>query len=151
MNEYEKIEMLKEKLQEQLNFIMKQKKVMETYKQRTNEEINKLRHDNKKLIERYMKIDRPINFTIQRPMARKCTRRSQSDCTNTIPRMNKMYVKELEAKVTLLHIEKEREKYNYVRQKSVNKELLKKFDDKQKNRLTEIMARNYLCNEYIVG
>jgi len=151
MNEYEKIEMLKEKLQEQLNFIMKQKKVMETYKQRTNEEIIRLRHDNKKLIERHMKIDRPINFTIQRPMARKCTRRSQSDCTNTIPRMNKMYVKELEAKVTLLHIEKEREKYNYVRQKSVNKELLKKFDDKQKNRLTEIMARNYLCNEYIVG
>ena len=151
MNEYEKIEMLKEKLQEQLNFIMKQKKVMETYKQRTNEEIIRLRHDNKKLIERHMKIDRPINFTIQRPMARKCIRRSQSDCTNTIPRMNKMYVKELEARVTLLYVEKERVKSNYVRQKSVNKELLKKFDDKQKNSLTEIMARNYLCNEYIVA
>ena len=74
MSEYEKIEKLKEKLQEQLNFIMKQKKVMEIYKQRTNEEINKLRHDNKKLIERYMKIDRPINFTIQRPVARKLQR-----------------------------------------------------------------------------
>ena len=151
MSEYEKIEKLKEKLQEQLNFIMKQKKVMETYKQRTNEEINKLRHDNKKLIERYMKIDRPINFTIQRPMARKCIRRSQSDCTDTIPRVNKMYVKELEARVTQLHVEKEREKSKFVRQKSVNKELLKKFDDKQKSRFKDYMSRNYLCNEYIVG
>tara|TARA_B100000902_G_scaffold395090_1_gene452889 strand:+ start:885 stop:1340 length:456 start_codon:yes stop_codon:yes gene_type:complete len=151
MSEYEKIEMLKEKLQQQLNFIMKQKKVMETYKKRTNEEINKLRHDNKKIIERYMKIDRPIHFTIQRPMARKCIRRSQSDSTDTIPRVNKMYVKELEARVTQLHLEKEREKSKYVRQISINKELLKKFDDKQKNKMKDYMSRNYLCNEYIVG
>ena len=151
MSEYEKVEKLKEKLQEQLNFIMKQKKIMETYKQKTNEEISRLKHDNKKLIERYMKIDRPINFTIQRPVARKFIRRSQSDCTDTIPRVNKMYVKELEARVTQLHIEKEKEKYKYVRQKSMNRELLKKFDDKQKSRLRDYMSRNYLCNEYIVG
>ena len=62
-----------------------------------------------------------------------------------------MYVKELEARVTQLHVEKEREKYKYVRQKSINKELLKKFDDKQKNRMKDYMSRNYLCNEYIVA
>ena len=28
---------------------------------------------------------------------------------------------------------------------------LKKFDDKQKNRLKDYMSRNYLCNEYIVA
>ena len=151
MNEYEKVEKLKEKLQEQLNFIMKQKKMMESYKEKTTEEINKLKHDNKKLIEKLMKIDKPLHFTIKRPHARKYIRRSMSDCTDTTPKMNKIYIKELEEKINELSIEKERQKIKCSKLESVTCNLLQKFDETKKNKYTEYMSRNYLCNEYIVG
>ena len=151
MSEYEKVEKLKEKLQEQLNFIMKQKKMMESYKEKTTEEINKLKHDNKKLIEKLMKIDKPLHFTIKRPHARKYIRRSMSDCTDTTPKMNKIYIKELEEKINELSIEKERQKIKCSKLESVTCNLLQKFDETKKNKYTEYMSRNYLCNEYIVG
>ena len=151
MSEYEKVEKLKEKLQEQLNFIMKQKKMMESYKEKTTEEINKLKHDNKKLIEKLMKIDKPLHFTIKRPHARKYIRRSMSDCTDTTPKMNKIYIKELEEKINELSIEKERQKIKCSKLESVTCNLLQKFDETKKNKYIDYMSRNYLCNEYIVG
>jgi len=151
MTENDKIIRLRYKMEEQLNYIMRQKKVMQSYKEKTTEEINRLKHDNKKLIEKLMKIDKPLHFTIKRPQPRKYIRRSLSDCTDTTPKMNKIYIKELEDKVTELSIEKEREKIKCSKLESVTCNLLQKFDETKKNKYTDYMSRNYLCNEYIVG
>ena len=49
MTENDKIIRLKYKIEEQLNYIIRQKKVMQSYKEKTTEEMNKLKYDNKKL------------------------------------------------------------------------------------------------------
>tara|TARA_Y100000992_G_C21033524_1_gene381519 strand:+ start:162 stop:602 length:441 start_codon:yes stop_codon:yes gene_type:complete len=110
------IKELKHRLEENINYTIRQKKYIESYRKKTGEELKRLKLDNKQLLNKLMKVDKPQHFTIKRPVPKKYIRRCNSDTTDLKSRKN----------------------------------LLDELNDTP-NKLRDIMARNYLCNEYITG